>query len=116
MRRNRLPLPLVLPLALACAALFAAVPAGAANTALKDLMKKMGATQAAGDAKALAPIFAQVKTMAPSDPEFANWGAIADKGKAAAEKGDMEAAKAVCKDCHTPYRDKYRAKYGSKAP
>ncbi|AKV01801.1 hypothetical protein AKJ09_08464 [Labilithrix luteola] len=119
MRKTRLALPHVHALALAClvgAALLAAAPAGAANMALKDLMKKMGATAAAGDAKALSPIFAQAKTMAPSDPEFANWTAIADKGKAAADKGDLEAAKAVCKDCHTPYREKYRTKYGSKSP
>lgn len=98
------------------AALLAAVPAGAANSALKDLMKRMGAQQSAGDAAGMAPLFAQTKTMKPNDPDFASWDAIADKGKAAAAKGDLDGAKATCKECHSQYRDKYKTKYGSKAP
>ena len=83
---------------------------------MKDLMKKMGATAASDDAKGLAPMMAQAKLMKPADPDFAGWDAIADKGRVAAEGGDLAAAKATCKECHTPYRDKYKAKFGSKAP
>lgn len=104
----------VLVAVVAGAALFAAAPAGAADNAMKDLMKKMGAQSTAGDAKAMAPLFAQTKGMAKA--EFANWAAISDKGKAAAEKGDLDGAKATCKECHNAYRDAYKTKYGSKAP
>ena len=106
---RKLTLTLVLGLAV-----FAAVPAAAADNTLKDLMKKMGGQVAAGDAKALAPIFDQTK--AKAKPEFPNWGAISDKGKAAAAAGDLAAAKATCKECHDAYRDPYKTKYGSKAP
>ncbi len=95
-------------------ALLAAAPASAADTTLKDLMKKMGATSSSGDAKGLAPFFAKTKGMAK--PEFANWASISDQGKAAAEKGDLDAAKATCKSCHDAYRAEYKTKYGSKAP
>ena len=100
---------------LLAAAALAALPAGAApDTSLKDVMKKMGAASAGGDAKALAPIFAETKTKAK--PEFANWTKLADQGKAAAEKGDLDGAKATCKSCHDAYRADYKTKYGSKAP
>ena len=81
--------------------------AQAANNAMKDLMKKMGAIAASENAKGLAPLLVQTKTMKPADADFAGWDAISDKGKAAAEAGDLAAAKAVCKECHTQYRDKY---------
>jgi hypothetical protein len=98
------------------AALLAAGSAEAANTAMKDLMKKMGATAASDDPKSLGPMMTQAKTMKPADAAFAGWDAIADSGKAAADKGDLAAAKATCKDCHNKFRDSYKAKYGSKAP
>lgn len=109
----------------AAASLFAAVTlagvlgagsAEAANIAMKDLMKRMGATAASDDAKGLAPMMVQAKAMKPNDPDFAGWDAIADAGKAAADKGDMAAAKASCKSCHGDYRDKFKTKYGSKSP
>ena len=106
-----------LSLAVVAAGLLAAGPAGAASTAMKELMKRMGAVAAAGDdAKPLAPLLAQAKTMKPADPEYATWDAIADRGKAAADSGDLAGAKASCKECHAAYRDKFKAKYGSKAP
>lgn len=79
-------------------------------------MKKMGATAAGDDAKALGPLFAQTNAMKPNDADFAGWEAVAEKGRAAAERGDLTAAKATCKDCHTQFRDNYKKKYGSKAP
>jgi hypothetical protein len=103
--------------AVTTAGLFAALSASAANTALKDVMKRMGAELAGGnDVKGLAPIFAETKSIAPSDPACSSWATIADKGKAAAEKGDRDGAKATCKECHSTYRDAYKTKYGSKAP
>jgi hypothetical protein len=104
----------VLSSSLVLSAVLAAAPADAADNALKDLMKKMGAQVASGEAKALGQVFTQTKAM--GKPDFANWGAIADKGKAAADKGDLDGAKATCKECHDAYRNDYKTKYGSKAP
>ena len=104
-----------LTVALVSAVGLAAVPASAApDTSLKDTMKKMQAQVLNGDAKALGSMFDATK--AKNKPEFANWNAISDKGKAAAEKGDLDGAKATCKECHDAYRNEYKTKYGSKAP
>jgi hypothetical protein len=104
-----------LTLALVGAAGLATLPAQAApDTALKDMMKKMQAQVSTGDAKPLAAIFDATK--GKGKPEFSNWNAISDKGKAAADAGNMDAAKATCKECHDAYRNDYKMKYGSKAP
>ncbi len=111
-RRSQLRWHLVLGIALVCAG---ATPASAApDGALKDVMKKMNAQILNGDAKALAPLFDATK--AKAKPEFATWGAISDRGKAAADGGNLDAAKATCKECHDAYRNDYKTKYGSKAP
>lgn len=103
--------------ALVFSAILASGTAAAASTALKDLMKTMGGTLASSDdPKALAPLLAKTSAMKPNDADFAGWETIADKGKAAAAEGDLAGAKASCKTCHTQFRDKYKAKYGSKAP
>ncbi|MCA9588935.1 MAG: hypothetical protein KC657_26650 [Myxococcales bacterium] len=102
--------------AVVMSALAATGGAEAADNTLKDLMKQVGRTVAGGDAKALAPLFAKTKTLAPSDPAFSGWGALADKGKAAADAGDLAAAKATCKECHDKYRGDYKKRFGSKAP
>jgi hypothetical protein len=92
----------------------AVADADAADPALKNLMKKMGAAQAGGDAKALAPLLAQAK--GAGKPEYTEWTALADQGERAAAAGDMAGAKASCKGCHDKYKHDYKAKYGSKAP
>ena len=104
----------ILAVAVASAAVLAALPSNAADNSLRDIMKKMGAELAGGDAKALAPIFTQTK--AKAKPEFTDWSRFADEGKAAADKGDIDAAKASCKSCHDAYRTTYKTKYGSKSP
>lgn len=94
--------------------LFSAGSAVAApNNAMKDMMKGMGAAAASDDLAALKGKVGAIKTAKPNDPDYANWNTIADALGSAA---DMAAAKATCKDCHTQYRDKYKAKFGSKAP
>lgn len=103
-----------LTLALVAAAGLAVLPAEAADTSLKDVMKKMNTQVLNGDAKALAPLFDATKAKARA--EFSNWNAISDKGKAAAAAGDLDGAKATCKECHDAYRNEYKTKYGSKAP
>lgn len=103
-----------LAVALGLAVGLAAVPASAGDTSLKDAMKKMQAQVLSGDAKPLIGLFDT--TRGKGKPEFANWGAISDKGRAAAAKGDLDGAKATCKECHDAYRSGYKTKYGSKAP
>ena len=103
-----------LALALSLAAGLATIHAGAADTTLKDVMKKMNAQMLNGDAKPLAAHFEATKAQAK--PEFPNWAAISDKGKAAAAAGNIDGAKATCKECHDAYRTAYKTKYGSKAP
>jgi hypothetical protein len=88
--------------------------AGPDNT-LKNLMKQMGGALTGGDAAAMVPLFEKTKALAPKDADFSGWGSIADKGRAAASGRDTDGAKAVCKQCHDAYRDKYKTKYGSKA-
>ncbi|MBX3213255.1 MAG: hypothetical protein KF850_14565 [Labilithrix sp.] len=101
--------------ALVAAAALANAPASAApDTSVKDTMKKMQAQVLNGDAKPLAAMFDATK--AKGRPEFASWGPISDKGKAAAAKGDLDGAKATCKECHDAYRTDFKTKYGSKAP
>ena len=103
-----------LSVALSAAAMAAGGDAFAADSTLKDLMKKMGAAQTGGDAKALAPLLTQAKAM--GKPEYAEWGALADQGIKAASAGDLPGAKASCKGCHDKYKSDYKSKYGSKAP
>ena len=105
----------ILTVALVSGVALAAAPASAApDMSLKDSMKKMQAQVLNGDAKPLAPLFDATK--AKGRPEFSDWNAISDRGKAAAEKGDLAGAKATCKECHDAYRNDYKTKYGSKAP
>jgi hypothetical protein len=103
-----------LAFAVLAAGAFATMAEAAPDTTLKDLMKKMNTSVLNGDTKGLGAIFDATK--AKGKPEFANWGSLADKGKAAAEKGDMDGVKATCKPCHDAYRGDYKTKYGSKAP
>jgi hypothetical protein len=106
---------MTLTVALVAAGGLATLPAsGAPDVSLKDTMKKMQAQVLNGDTKPLAGLFDVTK--AKGKPEFATWGAIVDKGKEAAAKGDLAGAKATCKECHDAYRNDYKTKYGSKAP
>ncbi len=98
---------------LVAVALAASSAAAAPNNAMKDLMKGMGAAAASDDLAGLKSKAAEIKAAKPNDPDFGGWNAIADTLAGAA---DMAAAKGTCKDCHNQYRDKYKTKYGSKAP
>lgn len=94
--------------------LLAAGTAGAApNNALKTMMKGMGASAASDDLAGLKAKAAEVKAAKPNDPDYSAWNGFAVKLASAA---DMAAAKETCKECHNAYRDKYKARYGSKAP
>jgi hypothetical protein len=114
MRMKRSPSNLPLVSLLFAAASFAAGAEAAPDASLKDVMKKMQAQVLNGDAKPLSAMFDA--TNAKAKAEFADWNTLVAKGKAAAEKGDLDGAKAVCKSCHDAYRNDYKTKYGSKAP
>lgn len=114
MRTQRWHASSLLAVVLAGAALLGSVSAEAADTSLKDLMKKVNTNVLNGDTKPLGPLFDQAK--AKAKPEFKDWNALCDKAKDAAAKGDMDALKATCKTCHDSYRNDYKTKYGSKAP
>lgn len=102
--------------AVVAAAALSSTRADAADTKMKDLMKRVGAGMAAGDAKPLAPLLAQSKALTPADPKLAGMGPMFDTAIAAANKGDLDAVKASCKPCHDAFRDDYRKRFGSKAP
>jgi hypothetical protein len=104
---------IVLVLALAGAGLLAASDAGAARQTLtRDLMRKLNMVTAQGDPRKMAPILRMVEAFGPED-DYPEWAKIATRARVAAERGDIKAAKAACKDCHDKYRDDYKRKYGS---
>lgn len=106
---------LVLGAALGLAALLGASDASAVRTTmLQNLMKRMNGFVAAGNMQSTAVILNLVKNTGPD--EYAKWGEIAEKGRAAAAAGDSTGAKAACKSCHDQYREAYKMKYGSGAP
>jgi hypothetical protein len=105
----------VLALSLAVAAALGSVTAQAEpDYSVKTLMKKINANVLNGDTKGVGAMFDAVK--AKGKPDFKDWGAMCDKAKAAADKGDLDGLKATCKPCHDQYRDAYKTKFGSKAP
>ena len=63
------------------------------------------------DAAALAKGLARAARFAP-DPGWnageQGWSTLADAGAAAAEGGDLEAARKACKACHKAWRSKYK--------
>lgn len=106
---------LVLAIACGLAATFGAADAGAVkNPVLQSLMKRMEGYANAGNMQATSQILSLVRSMGPD--EYERWAAIAEKGRAAAARGDAFAARTACRDCHDAYREQYRNKYGSKAP
>jgi hypothetical protein len=104
-----------LTMTLVAAAVLGSLSAEAApDNSLKDLMKKVNTGVLNGESKGLGPLFETLK--GKGKPEFKDWGSLSDKGKAAADKGDIDGVKATCKPCHDQYRNDFKTKYGSKAP
>jgi hypothetical protein len=66
-----------------------------------------------GDISAVAQVFDQIAKLVPSDalpdggPVYTNWVSISIDGAEAARAGDLAAAKAACRGCHTQYRSKF---------
>lgn len=60
-----------------------------------------------GDGPALVRAFTRLQGFAP--PGYDGWRDIAQRGLADAQKGDVDSARFVCKECHDRYRERYRA-------
>lgn len=75
---------------------------------------ELGAPMEKGDAKAVAEALTRVASLAP-DPSWnegeQGWAKIAQEGAAKAKAGDLKAAGASCKGCHSAWRKKYRAEH-----
>jgi len=72
----------------------------------KWMKANMAPAAASGDAAALGTALGYVASHAP--PGFEKWAGIANDGKAAAAKGDVDGAKKSCKTCHDLYKAKYK--------
>jgi len=80
---------------------------GPTNYPLQAWMKaNMATAVAAGDVARLPRAFSRVMALAP--PGYERWGATAQSGLEAAQRGDLETAKHACKECHDEYRGRYR--------
>jgi hypothetical protein len=60
-----------------------------------------------GDGPKLARALTELAGHAP--PGFPRWSTIANAGAAKAKAGDIDGAKASCKQCHDAYKDQYKA-------
>jgi hypothetical protein len=66
----------------------------------------MGSAASSGDGAKLASALSYVAGKAP--PGMGNWSSISSAGAAKAKAGDIDGAKASCKQCHDLYKDKYK--------
>jgi hypothetical protein len=64
-----------------------------------------------GDSSGLGEAFDQIALLAPPRAKdvYPNWVSIARDGAEAARMGDVPAARAACRGCHSQYRAKYHA-------
>lgn len=67
----------------------------------------MASASSSGDGTKLASALAYVAGRTP--PGMGQWASISNKGVAAAKAGDIDGAKATCKQCHDLYKEKYKA-------
>ena len=67
----------------------------------------MASATAADDAKKMAAAFEYLVTHAP--PGYPEWVTMSKTGATKAKAGDLDGAKAACKDCHDAYKEKYKS-------
>ncbi|MDP9152115.1 MAG: hypothetical protein M3O36_19495 [Myxococcota bacterium] len=104
----RLPISLFLATALTVAG---SAALAAELTPLGKWMKpNMGAPMAGQDFATLQKSLELVAGSTPS-PDYPQWAAIAKAGAAAAAKQDVAGVKAACKQCHDPYKAKYKKEF-----
>jgi hypothetical protein len=92
-------------------AVLGAAPAAFGFEMMKNMMTSLDLSAKRGDARATAIMLDTISMF--GGKEFEEWKPIAQKGAAAARRGDMATAKASCKSCHDKYHDGYKQKYGS---
>ena len=81
---------------------------------LQGWMKKvMAGASSNEDGPALAKALTYVADHAP--PEYKGWQTIAGDGAMKAKAGDIDGAKAACKQCHDAYKAKYKAEMRDRA-
>ena len=74
---------------------------------MQGWMKRvMAPASSSGDGDALAKALTYVAEHAP--PDFADWAVMARAGAAKAKAGNVDGAKASCKQCHDAYKDRYK--------
>jgi hypothetical protein len=66
----------------------------------------MASASSSGDGEKLASALSFAGARPP--PGFGNWTSIASAGAAKAKAGDIDGAKASCKQCHDTYKEKYK--------
>lgn len=67
----------------------------------------MGNAASSGDPKKLSDALAYTAGKPP--PGMGQWTSISNAGAAKAKAGDIDGAKASCKQCHDLYKEKYKA-------
>jgi hypothetical protein len=99
---------LALPLSLALATTLALAKKPA--TPLGKWMNANVSSNMSGDADAFAAIKTNMALVAgkpPANGSYPKWAQLANASIAAANKQDLKALKATCKDCHTAYQEQY---------
>lgn len=66
----------------------------------------MGPATSSGDAEKIAKGLDYIASKPP--PGMGSWSSIAKAGAAKAKAGDVDGAKASCKQCHDQYKEKYK--------
>jgi hypothetical protein len=67
----------------------------------------MANASSSGEGDKLAKALTYVASRVP--PGYSDWTAMAERGAARAKAGDVDGAKASCKQCHDAYKEKYKA-------
>ncbi len=75
---------------------------------MQGWMKKvMASASSSGEGEPLAKALGYVADHPP--PGYGEWAGFARAGLAKAKAGDVDGAKATCKQCHDAYKEKYKA-------
>jgi hypothetical protein len=77
------------------------------------MKRVMAPASAEGKADALAKALTYAADHAP--PGYAEWATIAKAGAGKAAAGDVDGAKASCKQCHDAYKDQYKSSMRDRA-
>jgi hypothetical protein len=106
------PISLLLATALTVAA--GAATAGDLTPLGKWMKPNMGAPLAGQDFPTLQKSLELVSATTPPG-DYPQWASIAKAGAAAAAKQDLAGVKAACKQCHDPYKAKYKKEFPTRA-